>query len=99
MVHKSYGKMRRTRKKLTGKRIRGITPYIREFSEGDAVHVDFIPSSRLPHPRFHGTTGRIVGRRGRSYMVQITDKSAVKTLFLRPEHLRPQSGKGRKEAP
>ena len=93
MVRKSYGKMRKSRNKLSGKKAIGIGPYIRKFSPGDAVHVDFLPSSKLPHPRFQGATGKIIEKRGKSYMVQITDHDATKPLFLRPEHLKPQKNK------
>lgn len=95
MSRKSYGKMRGTRKKLSGIRQPGITKYIREFSVGDAVHVRFIPSSRLPHPRFNGATGKITGKRGNSYIVRITDGRASKELFLLPEHLKPQANEER----
>lgn len=90
MTRKSYGKMHRTRKKLSGGKRSGITKYIRGFSVGDAVHIRFLPSSRLPHPRFHGKTGKITGRSGKSYIVRISDHDAAKELFLRPEHLTPQ---------
>ena len=43
----------------------------------------------MPHPRFLGTTGRIVERRGRAYVVQIRDGHMTKTLLVRPEHLKP----------
>lgn len=90
MTRKSYGKVRGTRQKFSGKKIYGINKFIRGFSVGDSVHVDFLPSSKLPHPRFHGSTGRIIGKRGASYAVKITDHDAAKILFLRPEHLKPQ---------
>ncbi len=93
MVRKSYGKMRKTRNKFSGKRLSGITHYIREFSPGDAVHVDILPSSKFPHARFQGSTGKVLAKRGNSYMVQITDGNAHKILFLRPEHLKLQKNK------
>ena len=46
----------------------------------------------MPHPRFQGRTGVVVGQRGRAYIVQIRDGGKIKTLFVRPEHLKPQSG-------
>lgn len=86
--------MRGTRQKLSKGKKTGITPYIRQFSVGQPVHIDFLSSSPLPHPRFHGTTGKVLEKRGKSYVVQFSDKNAVKKLVLRPEHLRPQINKG-----
>jgi len=95
MVRKSYGKMHKSRKKLSGRKIGGLTHYLREFSVGDKVHVIFMPSSSLPHPRLDGKTGTILGKRGNSYEVMVKDHDAEKTLFLRPEHIKPQKNKGK----
>ncbi|MEM2817823.1 MAG: hypothetical protein QXN39_05010 [Archaeoglobaceae archaeon] len=42
----------------------------------------------MPHPRYHGRSGVVVGQRGRAYLVQIRDGGKIKTLISRPEHLR-----------
>jgi len=44
----------------------------------------------MPHPKFHGLTGTIVGKRGNSYLVKIRDKKKEKIIISRPEHLRKQ---------
>ncbi|MBI2579941.1 MAG: 50S ribosomal protein L21e [Candidatus Aenigmarchaeota archaeon] len=88
MVRKSYGKMRGSRLKLVSGRKLAITSYIKKFSVDEKVHVNLVPSSPFRHPRFHGKTGRIVERRGNSYGVEINDSGKLKTVFLRPEHLK-----------
>lgn len=93
MPQKSYGKMRRSRKKLMAKERRGLPAYLKKFSLGDRVHVELVPSSPLQHPRFHGKTGTVVEKRGRNYVVQIRDGSVSKKVFFRPEHLRVQEQK------
>jgi large subunit ribosomal protein L21e len=42
----------------------------------------------LPHRRFHGKTGIVVGERGRCYEVKVRDGEKWKTIFIGREHLR-----------
>jgi large subunit ribosomal protein L21e len=42
----------------------------------------------MPHPRYKGRIGKIIGKRGKSYIVEITDGNKVKKLISRPEHLK-----------
>ena len=86
MVRKSYGKMRGTRKKLCRMK-RSIARCLDEYKTGETVTITF-GSHRIPHPKFHGLTGRIIGKKGESYVVQVRNKKSLKTIFLRPEHLR-----------
>jgi len=88
MVRKSYGKMRGTRQKMQVKTKPTINRYLAEFSAGDTVHVNYLSSSPLPHPRFQGLTGRVIEKRGNSYAVAVKDGNKPKLLFLRPEHLK-----------
>ncbi len=87
---KSYGKMRGTRKKLRLGKKPGTTRFLQSFQPGDTVHIKFITTKKIQHPRFHGMTGKVIEKRGRSYAVQIRDGSVLKTLFVRPEHLKLQ---------
>ncbi len=87
MVRKSYGKMRGTRHKLKSRGKPTISKFLKDFNNGDKVCIDFVPSSKLPHPRFQGLVGTVVGKRGKSYIVEIRDGNAPKKLMLRPEHL------------
>jgi len=76
-------------------RARGISPVVRaiqEFNTGAMVHVIIDPSIHkgMPHPRFHGKTGEVVGKRGRAFVLKVTDGNATKTLITLPEHLTAQ---------
>lgn len=89
----NHGMRRKTRDKLSKTvRSRGISPVVRaiqEFEPGQKVHVLIDPSKHkgMPHPRFHGRTGEITGKRGRAFVLKITDGDSVKTLITLPEHL------------
>jgi len=92
MGWKSHGFRSKSRKKLRKKiRERGIKicRALQTFEIGDRVHIDIDPSVHkgMPHPRFQGRTGVVVGKRGRAYLVRISDGDSYKTLIVRPEHL------------
>jgi len=87
MVRKSYGKMRGSRMKMQSRGKPTINRYLAKFEVGEVVHIDYLPSSPLPHPRFQGLTGHVVAKRGDSYGVAIKDGGKAKTLYLRAEHL------------
>jgi large subunit ribosomal protein L21e len=92
MAH-HHGMRKKTRDKLSKSvRARGISPVVRaiqEFEPGAKVHVLIDPSKHkgMPHPRFHGRTGEVVGKRGRAFVLKVTDGDSTKTLITLPEHL------------
>jgi large subunit ribosomal protein L21e len=92
----SKGERKNTRDKLSNSvRDRGASPpsgAVREFDEGDKVHLSIDPSvpDGRPHPRFHGKTGEVVGEQGRAFEVEVGDGDATKTLFVRSQHLEGQ---------
>jgi large subunit ribosomal protein L21e len=43
-----------------------------------------------PHRRFHGKTGLVLEKRGKSYLVEVKDGNSVKKIITRPEHLKAQ---------
>ena len=90
MVRKSRGIRAKTRKKLAQKPgyRPPITKFLQEFKEGQKVVISPEPSSRsgMPHHRLKGRIGKIVGKRGKSYIVEITDGNKVKSIISRPEH-------------
>ncbi|KXB00626.1 50S ribosomal protein L21 [candidate division MSBL1 archaeon SCGC-AAA261O19] len=91
---KSKGKRSKTRKKLRKKvRDRGklsAQRVIQDFQPGSKVGISIDPSvaSGQPHPKFHGKTGRVKERQGRSYVVEIRDGNDIKKVISRPEHLK-----------
>ncbi|MGQ9538185.1 MAG: 50S ribosomal protein L21e [Candidatus Bathycorpusculaceae bacterium] len=64
------------------------------YQPGSSVVIKIDPSVQkgMPHRRYHGKVGTIVGRRGRSYVVNVTQGDAVKEIIVRPEHLEPYGG-------
>ena len=86
----------RTRKLLRKHiRERGAVPPLSllmyEYKPGDKVYIIINPSvmKGMPHRRYHGKTGTVVGKRGRCYIVEVRVGGKTKTLIVRPEHLRP----------
>ncbi|TFH04566.1 MAG: 50S ribosomal protein L21e [Methanosarcina sp.] len=92
----SHGERRCTRYKLQKTvRERGISPVsraIQEFKEGQMVHIDIDPSVQkgMPNPKFQGSTGKVVGQRGRSYVLAVRNGNAMKSVISLPQHLKPQ---------
>ncbi len=84
---------RKLKKKVREKGIK-IRKFMQTFEVGQTVHIDIESASQkgMPHPRFQGRTGVVVGQRGRAYLVQIRDGGKTKLLIVRPEHLRAQGG-------
>jgi large subunit ribosomal protein L21e len=91
MVKKSRGFRARTRKKLRQKlRRKGITRFLEEFKKGQNVMIIIDPANHkgMPFPRFKGKIGKIIGKRGKSYIVEVKNRGKVKKIISRPEHLR-----------
>ncbi|AKB12374.1 LSU ribosomal protein L21E [Methanosarcina thermophila] len=92
----SHGEKRCTRYKLQKTvRERGISPVsraIQEFEVGQMVHIDIDPSVQkgMPNPKFQGSTGKVIGQRGRSYILQVRNGNAIKEVISLPQHLKPQ---------
>ncbi len=96
MVKAPQGLRHRTRKVFSKSvRERGAVPPLSriliEYMPGDRVYIVADPAvhKAMPHRRYHGKVGLVVGRRGRAYIVQLKVGSKTKTLFLLPEHIRP----------
>jgi large subunit ribosomal protein L21e len=92
MVKKSRGFRAKTRFKLRQKVAYRppITKFLQEFENDQTVVILQEPSSQrgMPHPRFKGKIGKVIGRRGKSYIVEIVDGHMVKKLISAPEHLK-----------
>lgn len=94
MVKRSKGIRSKSRHILRKKpRHRGfttITRSLQQFNEGEKVNIVIDPSIHqgMPHIRFQGHTGTVVGKQGNSYRVQLTSGKKLKTLVVRPEHIR-----------
>ncbi|MDH5374557.1 MAG: 50S ribosomal protein L21e [Candidatus Bathyarchaeota archaeon] len=62
-----------------------------QYEPGNRVVIKIDPSVHkgMPHKRYHGKVGTVIDKRGRSYIVSVTQGNAVKEIIIRPEHLRP----------
>lgn len=94
----SLGYRSRTRKLLrkgVRERSNPITRILMDYNIGDRVVIKIDPSfvKGMPHRRFHGKTGIIMGKRGRAYVVKVLMGGFEKTIIARPEHIIPLEGK------
>jgi large subunit ribosomal protein L21e len=95
MGRKAKGYRRKTRSLLRRKpRERGktgLSKILYEYKPGEKVVVKIDPSVHkgMPHRRYHGKIGVIVNRRGKSYILNVTQGKAVKEIIVRPEHITP----------
>ncbi|MCD6445411.1 50S ribosomal protein L21e [Candidatus Bathyarchaeota archaeon] len=98
MMKKSKGYRTRTRRLLKKKpRERGklkLSRLLHQYETGNRVviKIDSSVHKGMPHKRYHGKVGTIVEKRGRSYIVSVTQGNAVKEIIVRPEHLEPYKG-------
>ncbi|MEB2836535.1 MAG: 50S ribosomal protein L21e [Desulfurococcales archaeon] len=99
MVKAPRGYRHRTRKLLRKKvREKGAVPklsvILREYKIGEKVAIKIDPSFHyaMPHRRFHGLTGTIIGRRGRAYLIEVYLGNKRKIVITTPEHIRPLNG-------
>ena len=89
MVKRSLGKLSK-RSRLLRKRSRTsltVSRRLKSFKVGDPVHLTHIHTKSMPHPRYRGRTGTVVGLQGSAYVVEITDMNAVKRLVVDGLHL------------
>ncbi|MGV9172128.1 MAG: 50S ribosomal protein L21e [Promethearchaeia archaeon] len=92
-LHKGYrNKTRRVHKKKARERGLGsIDKYLEEYEMNDKVDIITDPSKHqrgMPHRRYHGKTGTIVGTRGRCYEVELKLGKSKKLLIVGKEHIR-----------
>jgi large subunit ribosomal protein L21e len=68
-----------------------LSKLLYEYQPGSQVVVKIEPSVQkgMPHRRYHGRVGTIMNKRGRSYVVSVSQGDAVRVIIARPEHLEP----------
>ncbi len=71
-----------------------MSSLLREYEPGQRVDIVIDPGFHkgMPYRRYHGRTGVVAGMRGRAVIVNVNDGKAIKSLIIRPEHLRPSRG-------
>ena len=94
-MRKSKGYRAGTRRLLRKKpRERGkirLSKLLYEYEPGSQVVIKLDPSVHkgMPHRRYQGKVGTVLEKRGRSYVISVTQGDAVKEILVRPEHLEP----------
>ncbi len=93
MVTRIGTKQRKTRHKFKQSyRTKGkvsLSQYFKELQTGDLVNLKVHGSVQKGRffPRFHGMTGKVTGKKGSCYKVEIKDGGKQKVLFVHPIHL------------
>lgn len=88
MVKRSHGTFSSYTRKLKSKKKLGVTQIFRQFADGDRVVISLKPGHPgMPHPRYRGRHGVVVGKQGSSYLVEVRDGNAKKVLISKPMHL------------
>jgi large subunit ribosomal protein L21e len=66
-----------------------ISALLKNFKEGDRVTVVQKGNFKdIPHPRYRGRVGVVVGKRGGAYVVEFNvSKRTVRTLIVNQRHL------------
>jgi large subunit ribosomal protein L21e len=68
-----------------------LSKLLHEYQPGTnvVVKIDSSVQKGMPHRRYHGKVGTVVNKRGRSYVLSVSQGDAVKEIIVRPEHLEP----------
>lgn len=63
--------------------------YLQDFQPGERVVIKINPSVHrgMPHRRYHGRIGEVLGKRGMAYLVQVRLGDKIKMLTILPDHL------------
>jgi large subunit ribosomal protein L21e len=71
-----------------------ISKLLYEYQPGNRVTVKIDPSVQkgMPHKRYHGKVGVVLAKRGKSYVLSVSQGEATKEIIVRPEHLEPYKG-------
>jgi large subunit ribosomal protein L21e len=71
-----------------------LSKLLYEYQPGSQVviRIDSSVHKGMPHRRFHGRVATIINKRGRSYVLSVSQGDAVKEIIVRPEHLEPCKG-------
>jgi large subunit ribosomal protein L21e len=94
-MRKSKGFRSSARRLLTkGPREHGklrLSKLLYEYQPGTSVviKIDSSVHKGMPHRRYHGKVGTVLNKRGRSYVVSVSQGDAMKEIIVRPEHLEP----------
>lgn len=84
-----FSKRTRCLRKRTGEKSIPMRRLLSTFAIGDKVCINLAPSQKgLPHPRYRGRHGVIVGMRGKSYVIDIKVGNSYKRIIVPGMHLK-----------
>ncbi len=90
MVKRSKGILSKKTKRTKRKKKTTVSEQVREFAVGESVVYKPIATVKgRPHLRYRDRRGKIVEKRGNSYVVEIKDGGKKKLLVADPIHLMP----------
>jgi large subunit ribosomal protein L21e len=69
----------------------GLSRILRAYQIGDKVTIllDASVHKGMPHRRYHGRSGTIQEKRGKSYVVNVEMGKQTKQIIAKPEHINP----------
>lgn len=87
-MKRSRGERSKSRHKLKQGKF-SIAEALQDFEEGEKVKININPSVHdgMPHPKFQGFSGEVVGKKGRSLEVEVSNGKQDKKVIAMPEHL------------
>lgn len=89
MVKRSHGLMSRKTRRLTGKTRATVSDFVKVFTIGATVVISQQAYEiGRPDIRYTNKAGKIVSKRGESYVVEIVDGNKTKQLISHPLHLK-----------
>lgn len=97
---KAKGQRAKTRDKLKRKGSKlSVNKILKEFNAaGETVQVNINSSfhSGIPHRRYQGISGKVIGRQGNAFKIAVKEGNAPRTLIVTAAHLKvlQHSGKG-----
>lgn len=92
---------RKFRKNPRTKGLPGLSKFMIEYKVGDYVDIIADPSfaqAGMPHRRFHGKTGKIIGLRGQCFEIEVRIGNAQKMIITGKEHIQLNKGVAAKRA-
>ena len=89
----SKGSRSRTRNKLKHGRF-SIAEALQSFKIGQSVVLTLNPAvhTGMPSPRYQGSAGKIIEKRGRAFIVELLTRGKTKQVIAKPEHLSAMKG-------
>ena len=68
-----------------------LSKLLHEYQPGTSIviKIDSSVHKGMPHRRYQGRVGTVLNKRGRSYVVSVSQGDAIREIIVRPEHLEP----------